>query len=126
MALAAASRFLCGARSGDRGSRFLSAVFTSANGSKRSGSRTEQPQASRNRSSKFAGLQATPGGIAVRDGRFAKAARDAADDRPRRETGRPVHFDDSERGFEFGRVDSEAHGETGHYATLLFRDAVRY
>src|ERR1700723_3209917 len=126
MALAPTSGFLCGARSCDRSRRFLSAILAGANGSKRSRSRTEQPEAFRNRSSKPASLQAAPGGIAVRNGRFAKATRNAANDRAGREASRPVYSDDSERGVEFGRVDSQAHRETSHHATLLFRDAVRY
>src|SRR5579864_3239705 len=111
MALAPASCFLCGAGGGDRGGRFLSTVFTGANSSKRSRSRTKQPQTFRNRSSKPASVQAAPCGIAVRDGRIAEATGNAADDRAGRKASRSIHSDDSERGYQFRGVHSQADSE---------------
>src|ERR1700740_3173832 len=126
MALAPSGRFLCGPRSRDRRGRILRAVLAGANGSKRPRSRPEYPQAVRAGSSKLASVQAAQGGIAVRNGRSAKAAGHAANDRAGREAGGSIHSDDSERGGKFWVFNSKQNGKASRDAAVLLRDAVRY
>src|ERR1700677_2426299 len=89
------------------------------------GSRTSEIEAVAKRSDPVAGLPAAANRAARRDGRAAETAGHAADDRPRREAGRPVHFDAAERGGLVGRVDPPPDGQAGGGARVLLHEALR-